>query len=199
MRHRYPVALWVSLWVIAASNAAPATLSDTAPDTSASFTADGRLRPPEHYREWIFLTSGLDMTYRKGSAADHSMFDNVFVDPRAYRAFVQTGTWPEGTLLVKEGRAASEKGSINQGGKFQSGEAMGFEVHMKDSKRFAGGWAFFFFDSVRSEPTSMIPAAAPCYSCHRANGAVDTSFVQFYPTLLSIATQKHTLSAGYRP
>jgi hypothetical protein len=185
--------------VLAVPNAAPATFSDAAPDASASFTADGRLRPPTDYREWIFLTSGLDMSYRTDSAMDHSMFDNVFVDPQAYRSFVQTGTWPEGTVIVKEGRSASEKGSINKSGKFQSGEAMGFEVHMKDSKRFASGWGFFFFDSVRSEPTQMIPAAAPCYSCHREHGAVDTTFVQFYPTLMSIATSKRTLSPGYQP
>lgn len=199
MSRRSHVALCVSLLVLAMSNATPAALADTAHDTSASFTADGRLRPPTDYREWIFLTSGLDMTYRKGSAADHSMFDNVFVDPQAYRAFLKTGTWPEGTVIVKEGRSASEKGSINQGGKFQSGEAMGFEVHTKDSKRFATGWGFFFFESVRSGPTQMIPAAAPCYSCHGQNGAVDTTFVQFYPTLLSIATRKHTLSPAYQP
>lgn len=197
MSRRFPVALYVSVLVLAVANAAPAALSDPTP--AASFTADGRLRPPVDYREWLFLTSGLDMSYRKDSAADHSMFDNVFVDPRAYRSFVRTGTWPEGTLLVKEGRMASEKGSINKSGKFQSGEAMGFEVHVKDSKRFADGWGFYFFDSVRSEPTQMIPAAAPCYSCHRDHGAVDATFVQFYPTLLSIATQKHTLSPGYQP
>jgi len=199
MSRRFPVALCVLLLIFAAPDAAPATASDTTPGASAWFTADGRLRPPTDYREWIFLTSGLDMSYRKDSATDHSMFDNVFVDPQAYRTFVQTGTWPEGTLIVKEGRTASEKGSINKSGKFQSGEAMGFEVHVKDSKRFASGWGFFFFGSVRSEPTQMIPAAAPCYSCHGEHGAVDTTFVQFYPTLLSIATRKHTLSPGYQP
>ena len=199
MIRRSTVALCVSLLALAAPNAAPATPSHTTPDATASFTTDGRLRPPADYREWIFLTSGLDMSYRKNSAMDHSMFDNVFADPQAYRAFVRTGTWPEGTLLVKEGRTASEKGSINKSGKFQSGDAMGFEVHLKDSKRFASGWGFFFFDSVRSQPTQMIPVAAPCYSCHRAHGAVDSTFVQFYPTLLSIATRKRTLMPGYQP
>ncbi|HEX5460452.1 MAG TPA: cytochrome P460 family protein [Steroidobacteraceae bacterium] len=199
MSRRFPVALCALLLLLVVPDAAPATLSDTETEASASFTADGRLRPPADYREWIFLTSGLDMNYRNDSATDHSMFDNVFVGPQAYRSFVRTGTWPEGTLIVKEGRTASEKGSINKSGKFQSGEAMGFEVHVKDSKRFARGWGFFFFESVRSEPTQMIPAAAPCYSCHGEHGAVDTTFVQFYPTLLSIATRKHTLSPGYRP
>lgn len=195
MSRRFPVALCISLLVLALSNAsAPPAHSGTAPGSSAPFTPEGRLRPPADYREWIFLTSRLDMSYRRNSGMDHSMFDNVFVDPQAYRSFLRTGTWPDGTELVKEGRAASEKGSINRSGKFQSGDTTDIEVHLKDSKRFAAGWGFFFFDSVRSAPTEAIPAAAPCYSCHREHGAVDTTFVQFYPTLMSIATQKHTLS-----
>jgi hypothetical protein len=43
----------------------------------------------------------------------------------------------------------------------------------------------------------MIPTSADCYSCHAQHAAVDTTFVQFYPTLLPVATGKHTLSASY--
>ena len=71
MSRRFPVALCVSLWALTVSHAAPAGLSDATPDAGASFTADGRLRPPANYREWIFLTSGLDMSYRKDSASNH--------------------------------------------------------------------------------------------------------------------------------
>jgi hypothetical protein len=28
-----------------------------------TYTANGELKKPEHYREWIFLTSGIDMSY----------------------------------------------------------------------------------------------------------------------------------------
>jgi len=163
-----------------------------------NYTPDGKLKPPADYREWIFLTSSLDMNYSKlGGMMSHSMFDNVFVDPPSYREFVKTGTWPEKTRLVKEMRGASEKGSINQHGKFQSGEPMEYEVHIKDSARFPGGWAFFAFGG--SEPAPQIPSGADCYSCHQQHGAVNSTFVQFYPTLLKIATEKKTLSPNYHP
>src|SRR5438552_2139533 len=68
------------------------------------YESDGRLKLPANYREWIFLSSGLDMSYSAPSAADHSMFDNVFAEPTAYREFVRTGTWPDGTSLVLEAR-----------------------------------------------------------------------------------------------
>ena len=69
---------------------------------------------------------------------------------------------------------------------------MGLEAHVKDARRFPGGWAFFAFRS--REPAAATPQTADCYSCHRGHGAVDTTFVQFYPTLLDIAAHKGTLA-----
>jgi hypothetical protein len=73
---------------------------------------------------------------------------------------------------------------------------MGLEVHVKDEARFPGNWAFFGFDDD-GKTGKMIPTTAACYSCHAEHAAVDTTFVQFYPTLLPIAKSKQTLSAAY--
>lgn len=160
------------------------------------YTSDGQLKLPENYREWVYLTSGFDMSYNPNLAMPgHHMFDNVFVDPASYKVFVETGTWPEKTMLVLESRMAEGKGSINQKGNYQGTDRMGLEVHVKDSARFAGGWAFFGFDEAKT--ATMVPVEANCYKCHAAHAAVDTTFVQFYPTLLPIAKSKGTLSAGY--
>ena len=171
---------------------------DTAPSSAApTYTKDGELKFPEHYREWVYLTSGIDMSYNPAlRSMDHSMFDNVFVNPEAYRAFTQTGTWPDKTILVLEARGAQSKGSINQKGHYQGTDVMALEVHVKDNARFKGSWAFFGFDSETS--AKMIPQNMDCYSCHSDHGAVDTTFVQFYPTLLEIAKKKGTLSAAYQ-
>jgi cytochrome P460 len=160
-----------------------------------TYTEDGRMRPQLDYREWIYLSSGLDMSYtpRVASMAGHPMFDNVFVNPEAYRSFVQTGTWPDRSMLVLEVRASESNASINKAGHFQSAGVMGLEVHVKDAAR--GGWAFYGFDS--ESPAKMIPKQADCYSCHRDHGAVDTTFAQFYPTLMPLAKQKGTLSPEY--
>jgi hypothetical protein len=160
-----------------------------------NFAADGRLQMPEHYREWIFLTSGVDMSYSPSAAmAGHSMFDNVFVNPSSYRAFQSTGTWPDRTTLVLEIRGAEGSSSINKRGHTQSLEIMGMEVHVKDA-RLDGGWGFFEFDG--KGPAKMVKRPASCYQCHESHAAVDTTFVQFYPTLLSLATTKGTLSPAY--
>ncbi len=159
-----------------------------------SYTADGRLQLPANYREWTYLSSGLNMSY-SAQPSNMTMFDNVFVNPAAYKEFLKTGTWPDKTMLVLEVRGAGSSASINKGGNFQTNELMGREVHVKDSARFKTGWAFFGFSG--EAPAKQLPETASCYSCHQQHGAVDTTFVQFYPTLLPVATEKHTLAAGY--
>ena len=167
------------------------------PSTSSpEYTSDGQLKLPEHYRQWVYLTTGFDMSYNPAlTNTDHHMFDNVFVNPEAYKAFVETGTWPDKTIMVLEARLAECKGSINQKGNYQGTKVMGLEVHIKDAARFPGKWAFFGFDEGKT--TKMIPTDMACYSCHSEHAAVDTTFVQFYPTLLPIARSKGTLSASY--
>src|SRR5690348_8470969 len=172
-------------------------LTQSSTSTSApEYTTDGKLKLPEQYREWVYLSTGLDMSYTAGGNADHHMFDNVFVNPESYRKFKETGTWPDKTMLVLEVRGAESRASINQRGNFQSGEVMGIEVHIKDEAKFPDGkWAFFGFDN--GKVGNLFPAGASCYSCHQSHGAVDTTFVQFYPTLIGIAKTKKTLSSAY--
>lgn len=197
---RYCALLCLSAVLLAQSS--PKNLAKNVPNTASNnsttpvYTADGQLVFPANYREWIYLTTGLDMDYNPDLAAmpGHSMFDNVFVNPEAYKVFVATGTWPDKTMLVLEGRMAANKGSINKAGHFQTTDVMTRSVHLKDA-RFPGGWAFFPLDEAK--PTKQIPKEAVCYSCHEQHAAVDTTFVQFYPTLLEIAKKKVTLAPNY--
>ncbi|HEX8836481.1 MAG TPA: cytochrome P460 family protein [Candidatus Acidoferrum sp.] len=161
------------------------------------YAADGNLKFPANYREWIYLTSGVDMSYSPNMNMGHSMFDNVFVNPEAYKSFLQTGTWPDKTMLVLEARVAGSKGSINKTGHYQTGEIMGREVHVKDTARFGSTANWAFFNGEDGVTGKLLPKEMQCYSCHEQHGAVDTTFVQFYPTLLAIAKKKNTLSVAY--
>ena len=143
---------------------------------------------PGNYREWIYLSSGLGMTY--GSAAqpsEHPAFDNVFVNPEAYRSFLKTGSWPDGTMFALEVRASASNGSINRGGHYQS-EVRALEIEAKRN----GVWTFYGFASPGAKSAKPLPRSAACYSCHAEHGAVDNTFVQFYPTLIEVARAKGT-------
>jgi hypothetical protein len=160
------------------------------------FTADGRLVLPKDYREWVYLSSGLGMTYGPAAQADRGnpTFDNVFVNRAAYKAFVESGRWPDGTIFVLEIRRAVGKGSINNGGHYQT-DALQIEAAVKDGSRFPQKWAYFGFG--RGDKTAPLPTNSACNSCHSQNAAVENTFVQFYPTLLDIATHKSTLNPEY--
>jgi hypothetical protein len=179
-----------------AANPDPAAVAAAMAAVDAPSYADDKLRIPAGYRQWVYLTTGFDMSYSANSRPGHHMFDNVFVNPGSYRQFLQTGTWPDKTTIVVEVRGAQSKGSINQAGQFQDGDMMGLEVHVKDEARFPGKWAFFGFDDGERTAT-MVPRDVDCYSCHEKHGAVDTTFVQFYPTLLPVAKTRGTLAASY--
>jgi Cytochrome P460 len=182
--------------LLALASSRQALHSQTAtPATGPAYSANGDFQLPANYRQWVYLTTGFDMSYTPGMSMGHHMFDNVFVNPSSYQAFLETGTWPDKTTLVLEQRSAQGKGSINQAGNFQS-EVMGIEVHVKDEARFSGKWAFFGIDDDKTG--KLFPPGAECYKCHAAHAAVDTTFVQFYPTLLPIAKSKGTLSAAYQ-
>lgn len=170
--------------------------STDTPIRAPVYSEEGTLLLPEDYREWIYLSTGFDMSYSPMAMVGHHMFDNVFVEPSAYKTFLATGTWPDKTMLVLEVRGAKDQGSINKNGNYQDAEVLGREVHVKDNAHFPEGWAFFGFDTGKS--AKIIPRTADCYSCHAQHAAVDNTFAQFYPTLLPIATAKGTLSAAYK-
>jgi hypothetical protein len=95
---------------------------------------------------------------------------------------------------VLEIRGADSKVSIDHHGQSQTPEIMGIEAHVRDEK-LPGKWGFFEFDG--HAPGKLVARPASCYTCHEQHGAVDTTFVQFYPTLIGLAKEKKTLSAAY--
>jgi hypothetical protein len=160
---------------------APATQLKVA---GAKFSDDRRLQRPVNYRNWRFVSAGLGMSYGPAAQAaaqtGHMMFDNVFVQPEAYDAFLRDGIWPEGTMFVLELRGELTKRAPNNGGYFQT-DLHGIEVSVKDSTRFKGRWAYFDF-GMSAQSAAPQPESG-CFACHQQHSAVDMTFVQFYPTL----------------
>ena len=177
------------LYICTSVNAAPLVENDV-----PQFTNDEKLIKPDNYRQWVLIGTGLGMVYGPlhATSGGHPSFTNVFVNPSAYRHFLQSGSWPDKTILLLEVRESIALNNSATGGNgYYQGEVIGIEAHVKDEHRFKGGWAFFGLSD--SQPTGThIPETADCYACHATNAAVDTTFVQFYPVLRDIAKQKAT-------
>jgi hypothetical protein len=175
---------WIpaSLMVVALATTVILAASPDPTPGRPQYTGDNQLLRPADYREWIFLSSGLGMSY--SAQADHQMFTNVMVPRWAYQEFLKSGRWPDKTMFVVEERGATSKGSINKAGHYQT-DLMGIGVEVKDETHFADKWAYFNFDEG-SKTASANPKAG-CWSCHDQHAAVEHVFVQFYPTLKPVA------------
>ena len=173
--------------LFAQSGATRGTTSNDAPQ----YTSDGHLVLPKDYRQWVFLSSGIGMTY-SGTPGENPPFENVFVNAAAHQEFLKTGKWPDNTILLLEIRKSESKVSINKAGRVQS-TVQAVEAHVKDTShnKEPGGWAFYGF-SASSDTGKPFEKTADCFSCHQQNGATDTTFVQFYPTLVETAKAHST-------
>jgi hypothetical protein len=195
----------------AAQAPAPATAPSRVTD-GVAYTERGAVIRPADYREWVYVTSGLGMSYApenqqavappSGSTARPPVFDNVFVNRQSYRAFLQTGRWPDGTMFILELRRGERHVSIDTGGQTQ-GAVVGIEAAVKDTTRYAntGGWAYVGFGGPKgmAESAAPNPPTASCYACHTQHTAVENTFVQFYPTLMEVARRFGTVKPTYDP
>ena len=133
----------------------------------SSTAPNGKMLMPKDYREWIFLSSGLGMTYTPSSTPNpESQFpDNVFVNPEAYQSYLKNGTWPDKTVLVLGVRASDSKVSINKDGRVRA-NVVGVEAHVKDAAH--GGWAFYSFGDGTQQVGTLLPKTAT-YITHAMN------------------------------
>jgi len=154
---------------------------------------------PANYREWIFVGSSLGLDYRAPAPGQAPGFGNVFVNPSSYRAFMQSGKWPDKTIFVLEFRASGKETIADREGRFQT-TLSGIEAEVKDS-RFSDGWGFFGFNNPDAATKGSQPLGGDtvqrCIDCHSKNTAVERTFVQFYPTLFEVAKKMGTVKPNY--
>lgn len=155
------------------------------------YTKDGQLILPKDYRQWDFLSSSVAMNYPEEGPGGHAMFGNLFVERSARKQFENTGAWPDKTVLLMELRGVGTAGSdtfLSKEAQFQTA-VMGYEAHVKDASR--GGWNFYFIPKDAASGKAFGKTAG-CFSCHADHGAVDTTFVQYYPSLIGAAKNHGT-------
>jgi cytochrome P460 len=154
-------------------------------DEMPQLTKDGSLTEPKDWETWVMVGSSTGLSYAAPGAAPVAgaapgMFHNVYMQPWAYREFIKTGAFPEGTMFVLSFYEASRKSAPAKSGFYEGDRAPGIEVHLKQKGIDKSGWAFFGFGDTASVG-ARIPGTASCYSCHATEAAHDNVFTQFYP------------------
>lgn len=150
----------------------------------ATFKADGSVMLPVNYHHWVHVgtfikESGINIF--DNSKITAPLIGNTYIEPSAYRHFMATGEWADGSQIVKEFTEALAgyncdnkdthvcKTAIGSG-IFQNNYA-GFGYMVKDKKRYpdeAGNWAFFTSGHLKPPypESAMRKAKESCSACH---------------------------------
>jgi cytochrome P460 len=193
---KYLVAILAGVGLIAASS----LLLNTRPvvaqpqQSAAVFDSDGKMKLPTGYRKWVFVGAPLTPNGLNNGMAGFPEYHLVYIEERNVDAYLNTGSFPEGTVIVKELTRVLEPtfpdGSRTEpsGRGYFNGEFNGMDVTVKDSKRFSktNGWGFFTFGHhpLPYEATAAESPETTCAWCHKANVAkTDMTWIQFYPIL----------------
>src|SRR5262247_3173324 len=70
--------------------------------STAVFDSNGRLKLPIGYRRWIFLGAPLTPNGLNNGKAGFPEYHHVYVEERNLDIYLKTGSFPEGTVIVKE-------------------------------------------------------------------------------------------------
>lgn len=149
---------------------------------------NGELERPAGYREWVYVGTPLTPNDLNDGKAAFPEFHNVYIDPKSWAHWKETGEFREGTILVKELVAVGLKAAVSGNGYFQ-GDFVGLEATIKSAKHFPdepGNWAYFSFSTPDHKSLTGSAKAFPaesCNACHAAAAADDFVFTQYYPVL----------------
>ena len=70
--------------------------------SAAVFTSDGKLQIPKGFRRWVYVGAPLTPNGLNGGKANFPEFHNVYIEAQNVEAYMKTGQFPEGTVIVKE-------------------------------------------------------------------------------------------------
>jgi hypothetical protein len=176
------------------------------PQTSVVFDSQGRMKLPTGFRKWVFVGAPLtpeglndgkyncDAAGKNCTRSNFPEYHHVYIEQKNVDAYLKTGEFPEGTVIVKELTRVlnptfpdSSRNEPSGRGYF-NGAYNGIDVSIKDSKKYAksNGWGYYTFGHhpMPYDETSEERPVAECAGCHIANVAkTDMHFLQFYPLL----------------
>lgn len=207
--HKYLLTIIVGVGLLGVSvfvvTARPFAIAQ-AQQSSVVFNADGTVQVPTGFRKWVFVGAPLtpeglndgkhncDAAGMNCTKSNFPEYHHVYIEQKNVDAYLKTGDFPEGTVIVKELTRVlkptfpDSSRTEPSGRGYFNGAYNGIDMSIKDSKRFAetNGWGFFTFGHhpMPYEKTSKARPVAECAGCHIANAAAtDMTYIQFYPLL----------------
>ena len=115
----------------------------------------------------------------------------VYTQPGVAEAYQKTGAFPDGTVLVKELRAAKTE-DLTTGRVSHATELQGWFVMVKDATGrypdnplWGDGWGWGYFEASAPQTLVTKDYNAECLACHVPAQDTDWIYVRGYPALTS--------------
>ena len=166
---------------------------------------DGTVQVPTGFRKWVFVGAPLTPEGLNNgkfncdqptgcTKSNFPEYHHVYIEQKNVDAYLKTGDFPEGTVIVKELTRVLNPtfpdGSRTEpsGRGYFNGAYNGIDMSIKDSKKYAktNGWGYYTFGHhpLPYNKTSAERPVSECAGCHIANVAkTDMTWIQFYPLL----------------
>src|SRR5262247_3348674 len=74
----------------------------TQEQSAAIFDSEGKLKLPTGFRKWVFVGAPLTPNALNNGKAGFPEYHHVYVEEKNVDAYLKTGSFPEGTVIVKE-------------------------------------------------------------------------------------------------
>jgi hypothetical protein len=169
------------------SGAVTAQADDLAAETYSTIVGKaGEIRLPDNFRQnWTHLGSWVV----NDAKAPGSGFHDVYTQPEAIKAFLETGQFPDGTVLIKEIRKL-DSATLTTGPALWASNIAVWFVMVKDTEgRFKGnvhwgeGWGWALFEAKNRNINTSQGYLQSCLSCHVPAKQTGWVYIEGYPTL----------------
>jgi hypothetical protein len=166
-------------------NYATAATSDQSPQ--AVVDAQGNLRVPEDYRTAYQFLGAWAIAADQGVGSKE--LHVVYASPGTIAAYRKDGSFPDGSVLVKE-VFATDTQPMKTGTVSHAQTLKGWFVMVRDSKDthpgnklWGDGWGWSWFDADNPIKTTSTDFKVNCLGCHVPAQATEWIYVNGYPPL----------------
>lgn len=145
--------------------------------------------PSENYREtWVFLGSFSVLAEEPEDGAKE--MHAVYAEREAVRAYLASGTFPDGAKLVKDVFETKTE-DLTTGTASYATHLAGRFVMVKDGQNskadqsplWGDGWGWAFYEGAETQRTVTTDYVSDCLGCHQPAQETDLLYTRGYPLL----------------
>lgn len=151
--------------------------------------AEAVLRVPalDYRKDWVQLGTYSVLADKPADGA--KQMHAVYTERKNLEAYLQSGTFPDGTVLVKDVWGTKTE-ALTTGTASYASQLEGRFVMVKDADgklgtgpRFGDGWGWAFFPGNETTKTITADYKVDCLGCHEPARSTDLVYEQGYPIL----------------